>query len=150
MKDDPLPPTDHITRWCPGSYCDPEMGDIAPGAFMLKDKDIDSALSVNWLEYFENLDRDLQINEVRLVLSQKMKSIGATSKLAVLNVGEAIKVVKEVSEGKLISILHNPDSSLSQWDDPSHSSVFGLSLDDDEYAKALADSVIESYSARFR
>lgn len=149
MKGDQVPPTDNLTRWCGGSHIDPETGSIRPGAFMLQTKDTDRALSVNWLEYSQLPDRISQIAEVRRVLAKKMKRIGPTSKLAVLNVGRAIEAVKEATGAKvLISVLHDPVALVGQWDDSSHSGVHGLNLDDDTPAVALAEAVIETHPAK--
>lgn len=149
MKDDPLPPNDHISRWCGGSHIDPETGSIGPGAFMLKPKDIDGAVSVNWLEFLDPSDREIQLRKVRAVFLSKRMKLGSKAKFAVLNVGEAINNVKEETGAKIQpSILHSPKELPGQWEDPSHSGIYGLPTDDDTSAVALSNSVIEAYPAR--
>lgn len=149
MTDDPIPPNDNITRWCGGSHIDPESGSIGPGAFMLKAKDTDRLLSVNWLEYFQLPNRESQIDEVRKVLSKKMTKIGANSRLAILNVEQAIARVQDaVGADAPIEVLHAPDALEGQWDDPSHSGIYGLGIDDDVSAVALTEVIIGVYPAR--
>lgn len=149
MKGDSVPPADHISRLCGGSHIDPDTGSVGPGAFMLKPKDVDNALSVNWLEFLSLADRAAQIAEVQHVLAKKMKKIGPTSRLAVLNTGRAIEAISEATAVKLrISVVHDPQSVPGLWDDPSHSGIHGLPLDDDSPAVALAQCVVTLYSAK--
>lgn len=147
MRDDPIPHIDDITRLCGGSHIDPETGSIGPGAFMLKEKDTDRSLSVNWLNYFQ-LNRESQVDEVRRVLTKKIR-VRTSARLAVLNVGQAINSVQDATGGTAsILILHAPDSLESQWDDPSHSGIYGLYIDDDISAVALSEKIIEIYPAK--
>lgn len=148
MTGDPIPEADNITRWCGGSHVDPETGSIGPGAFMLRAKDTDRLLSVNWLEYFKPLNRESQVDEVRKVLTKKRNRLGANSRFAVLNVEQAISSVQDATGDVLISILRAPVSSEGQWDDPSHSGIYGLKIDDDISAVALSQMIIEIYPAK--
>lgn len=115
---------------------------------MLKAKDVDNALSVNWLEFFGLIDRAAQIAEVQHVLAKKMR-IGPTSRLAVLNVGRAAEAVREATASRLIiSVVHDPQSKPGEWNDPSHSGIYGLLHEDDSPAVALAECVVALYPAR--
>jgi hypothetical protein len=146
---DPIPEADNITRWCGGSHVDPETGSIGPGAFMLRAKDTDRLLSVNWLEYFKPLNRESQVDEVRKVLTKKMSRVGPNSRLAVLNVKHVISSVQDATgDNASISILHAPVSLEGQWDDPSHSGIYGLKIDDDISPVALSQIIIEIYPAK--
>ena len=69
-------------------------GQIAPTAFSLRHNEV--YLSVRWLEFFEQPNRSSEIEEVRRVLKADLK-IGATAKIAVLNVGDVRNYVEEVS-----------------------------------------------------
>jgi hypothetical protein len=116
---------------------------------MLKAKDTDRLLSVNWLEYFPLLNRESQIDEVRKVLTKKMSRLGANSRIAVLNVEQAISSVQDATGNNTsVEILHAPVSLEGQWDDPSHSGIFGLSIDDDISAIALSEVIIEECPAK--
>ena len=78
-----------------------------------------------------------------------MSRIGSTSRLAVLNVGQAIESVKHATgERVVISVLHLPDFLKDRWDDPSHSGIHGLTLHDDTPAVALAAAVGETHPAK--
>lgn len=149
MKDEPIPPEHHISRWCKASQVDGKV--VSPVAFQLEDRDTDNALSVNWLEFLQQSDRSAEIAEIQCILSKKMKSVGKNSRIAVLNVGDSIRAVTDGLGGNLaISVLHNPARDKGgRWDDPSHSSIYGLTRDDDALAAAVAlrDAIIELYPA---
>ena len=148
MKNDPIPPQDHISRWCKPSQID--NGIVGSSAFMLGTNDIDDALSVNWLEFFGYADRDREIAEIQHILSLKMIEIKKTSRIAVLNVGQSLDAIEKLLSGKLnVTVLHNPDREEGRWEDPSHASIYGLTRDDDSQtaATALCDSIIDLYPA---
>jgi len=114
---------------------------------MLRPADTDRAVSVNWLELLAQT-RAEQLNLVRKALDKKMH-LAAKASFAVLNVGRAIEAVRiETGEQYSISILHNPDINPGQWDDESHSGIYGLPDDTDEAAVALAGVIAEVYRAR--
>lgn len=146
-----LPFDDHVTRWCKSNLVDGE--DVGISAFMLKDKDEDDALSVNWLEFLKCPDRKSEILEVQTILSQKMRKVSRNSRIAVLNVEDILRAVDECLNGKLkVAVLHNPDSGTTngkKWDDPSHSGIYGLTRDVDQItaATALRDKIKEIYPA---
>lgn len=148
MKDDPIPPEHHVSRWCKAAHCD--QGVIAPSAFMLEKNDTDDALSVNWLEYLNCPDRSSEITEIQQLLSKKMKSVNKNSRIAVLNVGQALTAVNECLNGQLpATVLHNPDKEEGKWEDPSHSSIYGLPRNglDLVAATALRDAIKELHPA---
>lgn len=117
---------------------------------MLEEKDSDNALSVNWLEFLRCADRTSEIAEIQQVLSLKMKKVSKNSRIAVLNVNRALTTVDECLNGKLkVTILHNPDRDEGRWEDPSHSSLYGLTRNHDAQtaATALRDAITEVHPA---
>lgn len=148
MKGDPVPSQDHVTRWCKASHVDGAV--IGVDAFLLEDKDTDNALSVNWLEFLKYIDRASEIAEIQRILSTKLKKVSKGSRIAVLNVGSVLEAVAEPLEGKCgVAVLHNPDRDEGKWDDPSHSSVYGLPRGQDAQtaATAIRDTILEVHLA---
>ena len=84
MRDEPIPPDHHVSRYCRGGSL--LNGEEVTGAsfFLRVDEEY---VSVNWLEFLRLGDRDSEIEEVRRVLGTKM-DLGSTAKIAVLNVGD--------------------------------------------------------------
>lgn len=119
-------------------------------AFLLKEKDTDDGLSVNWLEFFRCQNRTSEVAEIQQVLALKMRSVSKSSRIAVLNVDHALTSLDEYLAGRLkVMVLHNPASEEGKWDDPSHSSIFGLTRDSDAEtaAVALRDAILELHPA---
>jgi hypothetical protein len=135
-KNDVIPNEHHVSRLIGRSKIDDEDDRIDGSAFCLRDGE--KYLSVNWLEFLDLPNREEQIQEVRTVLQKKMRNIGATSILAVLNVG----VTKEaVSHRTNIRFLHYPSDK-----DPSHSGIFDL-IEEEE--AVIGDLIAESVKERF-
>ncbi len=119
-------------------------------AFMLEEKDQDDALSVNWLEFLRCADRVLEIAEIQRILALKMKKVSKNSRIAVLNVGQSLTAIDRFLNGKLnVTVLHNPASEEGRWDDPSHSSIYGLTRNEDALTAAtvLRDVITEMHPA---
>lgn len=145
MKGDVVPDAHHVSRLCGGSHVR-EDGTISATAFRLRPGE--SYLSVNWLEHLGLLTRQAEVGEVWRVLSTKRK-IGATARLAVLNVGAARASVAQHSyDLRNLSFRHEPEMELSAPVDPSHSGIHGLLEDDNLVADLLAKAVTESHSPR--
>ena len=125
-----LGPEYHVAR-----YCSPRH--IAEGltsyeAFLLRQGE--TFLSTNWLEYFHDSDRHIQMFGIRQALSSKGFRVGRNGALAVLNVGYSIS---QVQQAALRFTL------LDQARDPSHVGVFGYRPIDADVALALSESVRE-------
>lgn len=119
-------------------------------AFMIEEKDQDDALSVNWLEFLKCADRVSEIAAIQQILALKMKKISKNSRITVLNVGQSLTAIDKLLNGKLkVTVLHNPAREEGQWDDPSHSSIYGLTRNEDAQtaATALRDIIAELYQA---
>lgn len=84
MKDDPLPSSNHISRYCRFTAISEDGRRVEATAFLLGDTD--EYLSVNWLENLNLPSRDQEIEEIREILATKL-TLGKQAKIAVLNVG---------------------------------------------------------------
>lgn len=124
--------TDHIVRCCSLRKLEDD-GTPAPGAFRLRDNDND-CLSVNWLECFGEGDIDDNIPHVREDL-RRHYTTKKSSKLAVLNVGVAKRVVKETRNVD-ISVRMDPRN-----DHRSHACVGGYATNNTDVATTLSEMV---------
>lgn len=136
MKGDNIPDGHTISRYCAKSKIS-EFGKPTGDAFRLRPSELNSPtphVSVNWLECYNNKTRNEQIDEIRIVLSTKLK-LDPKAKLVLLNV-KAIH--DEFRDGRYnIRILHWPDKT-EKYDDPSHSGIFDVEKDPDVIADMLA------------
>lgn len=141
MTGDPVPTQDHISRCCFASKCTEE-GQVTGAAFQLREG-IDKYLSVNWLEYLQQVNRQEEIQEVRRVLNSKLR-LTANAKIAVLNVGDILNHVRTKSpDNRNLSVLHEPIE-----DDLSHSGIYGFKYDDPMIGDLIAEVVQETYPAK--
>ncbi len=123
-----------------------EDGTISGTAFRLRPGE--TYLSVNWLEHLGLQDRLAVVGEVWRVLSTK-RNIGATAKLAVLNVGIArASVVQYSHDLRDLAFRHEPELEQGMPPDPSHSDIQGLLEDDNLIAELLAKAVAEVHRSR--
>ena len=144
MKGDPVPDSDHISRYCGGAQID--NGKITGKAFRLRKRtgSEEKYLSVNWLEFLKKADRDAEIEEIRKVFSRKDFQLGTQAKFAVLNVGSTRTHVRTRSpDSRDLRILHEPEV-----DDPSHSGIHNLRLEDELIAELIAQTVKETHPAK--
>lgn len=142
MKEDPIPDSDHISRYCKSTSID--RGRINGAAFFPRDGE--EYLSVNWLEFFKCPNREEQIGEIRNVLGMKL-NLTSKAKIAVLNVGDLKEYVYSESEdNRKLDVKHNP--IFGSPPDPSHSGIYNLGPDDAIIADLIADIVQEDYPAK--
>lgn len=145
MNGNVLPDADHVTRLCGFAQLS-EDGVPEGSAFVLKPGEL--FLSVNWIESLGLGSRLEQIAEVLRVLGTKRK-VGATAKLALLNIGQSRVAVREGTTDRLeISFIHEPETKPPA--DPSHSGIYNLPLGDSDItaAELLALSVEEIFPTR--
>ena len=135
-----LPLEHHIARHCrPRDFG--ATGLLLDSAFELRPGE--EYLSTNWLEYFHDSYRLLQIVGVRQALIDKGFRVRPTASFAVINVGVAIAAcVNDLNWD--IQIW-----ALGEAHDPSHTGIYGYSAEDTDVAALLAASVApnEVYSA---
>jgi hypothetical protein len=140
MKGEAIPDSDHVARYCKGTSI--SNGEIQATAFMMRETD--QYLSVNWMEVLNRSDRLSEICELQLLYSRKFNRVGATARIAVLNVGAVRAKIKiETSGEHLLPITHEPET-----DDPSHAGIYGIPHDNELVAELIAQVVLESHSAK--
>lgn len=141
MKGDPVPDSDHMSRYCKGTCID--NGRINGTAFYLRSGE---DLSVNWLEFTQCPDRDEQIKEIRKTLGGRL-TLGNSAKIAVLNVGDLKENVYLNSEdNRELDVKHDP--IFEPPPDHSHSEIYNLRPDYDVIADLLAEIIQEDYPAK--
>lgn len=141
MKGDKIPDKDHIARLCVPKTVNE--GKIQASAFVLRE--IDTSLSVNWLECLNCLNRESEIAEVQKIYSTKL-DIRPKARIVVLNVGEVCEKVKtETPDKRNLAVLHDPEIL-----DPSHSGIYNMRPDNELIAELILQTVRESetYPAR--
>lgn len=147
MEGDPVPDPDHVARYCaPGTLT--EDADRKPTGASFLPRTGDNDLSVNWLEYLKQPDRQAELTRLRRAYKEKAKplKLAAGGKLAVLNVGELVNHVKANSQdGRDLSVRHQPRQG-----DPSHSAIVGYRHEDMAIAIVIAQVVRarDTYPAR--
>jgi hypothetical protein len=140
MKGQVIPDSDHVGRYCKASTV--ENGEISAAAFMMRETE--EYLSVNWLEVLKSPSRASQIRDLQELYTKKLK-VGATARIAILNVGTLrSKVERESPDSRLLRVLHEPEEP----DDPSHAGIYEIPHDDEIIAELIAQVVLEKYPAR--
>lgn len=138
-----IPDSDYVSRYVGGSKI--VNNRITGSAFELKENE--TALSVNWLEYFSLPSQEEQIEEIRKVFNSKGYTLGASAKFVALNSGRLCSYVKEESpNNSILSVQRDPVA-----DDPSHSGIFGIpEIDNMIISEIIAELVSEenTYPAR--
>ena len=128
-------------------YCRPRWivhGIVSRDAFLLRDGE--QYLSTNWLEYFHQSDRGVQISGVRAALAGKNFNIHPNGGFAILNVGHSgHRVLSFLRVGLSFQVL-------GQVQDPSHTGVFergsaSVGAKGNDVAQLLAASVFEIHPA---
>jgi hypothetical protein len=145
MKGDVVPDADHVTRLCGGSHLR-EDGTIAATAY--KPRPGETYLSVNWLEFFQDKDREGALAEVRSALAGKRK-VGGTSRLAISNVGSMRAVIRQESSTRTeLTVRHEPEEGPERPADPSHSGLYGILDDDMTVPELIAANVMSAVPAK--
>ncbi len=130
-----LPDDAHIVRYISPSRVD-ENGIVNGKAFRLRSNE--KGLSINWLDFFSDLDKPGQINEVRRLSRLELRSNG---RFAELNVGVAKQAVR--AELPNLRFIHDPLSAVDEYEaDPSHSQIADLPPVSDSQRSAMIGDMI--------
>ena len=135
-----LPFQDHAARYCPGSRISAD-GTVSATAFFLRRGE--KYLSAEWLEHLKESSRVDEIRTVIDILSRKLQ-LGASARLAVLNVGAVCSHVTEAS-GFRIRFMHEPEP-----DDPAHSGIWDTNQDEMMISELIAQKVYEMHPVKAR
>ena len=135
---DPLPDSDHVAR-----YCRPLLVDHSgwPKVEAFQRRQTEDYASVNWIEFFDEPDRQASVAALRRVLTSKGFGLGASGKLAVLSVA----AITQARDGEF-AVRYKPEP-----DDASHSGICGYPEDredDLDVALELSMLIVEVFPAR--
>ena len=126
---DELDSSHHIFRHVGGSAIHDDF--IDSSAFRrrkLPDGKLEPGLSVNWAEYFQKSTPQEAVQPLCEVLRNKDRTLGPTSRFALLNVGQAKKAASKYAN---VSIVRKEEEN-----DPSHAEIR-------DYDEALNEFVAE-------
>ena len=130
-----LPDDAHVVRYISPSRVD-ENGVVNGKAFRLRPNE--NGLSVNWIDFFADLGKSEQINEVRRLSRLELRSNG---RFAELNVGAAKQAVR--AELLDLRFVHDPLPAVDEYEaDPSHSQIADLPPVSDSQRSAMIGDMI--------
>jgi len=141
MPGDRISETDHVSRHFGKSRCDDD-GRPLGTAFLPRPNEL--YLSVNWLEHTGYSSRSEQLREVCTQLANGGMSVRASTRLAVLHLDSLFSHVRSNSlDMRELCAHHEP--ILPQ--NPSHSGIYGYTVDDHLIADLMAEAVEEVHKA---
>ena len=120
--------------------------DGKPNGEAFRPRKIDNYLSVNWIEYFRDIERDEQIEEIRRAFISKDFDLKENAKFAVVNVGDVREYVRQNSQDSRALRVYREEDDDPQ--DPSHSGIHGYSWDDILIADLIAFRVQQTFPAK--
>ena len=133
MNGNDLPENDHIVRYVKPRNV--EDGRVSIAEFRLRENE--KGVSVNWLEYYENLSKEEQLAEVRVASRLVLRKNG---RFAELNVGRIKDFLAEELPG--LRVVHTSLDAEEEFSaDPSHSEITGLPSGDSEQADLIAEMI---------
>ena len=131
-----LPDEDHVVRYVKPTSVRGD-GSVDGSAFRLRQND--RGLSVNWVEYFRELDRPQQLDKIRQLSRLTMRPNG---RLAELNIGITRRRVQSRLEP--LQFMHVPLAAEDRYQpDPSHGEITGLPPGDSPEAALIGDMIAE-------
>ena len=131
-----LPDDDHVVRYAKPTTVR-EDGSVDGSAFRLRPSD--KGLSVNWLDYYQRLNKSQQLDKVRRSSRLVMRRNG---RLAELNIGVTKRHVH--ASLKSLRFIHAPLAAEGDYQpDPSHSEIRGLPPGDSPEAALIGDMIAE-------
>ncbi len=136
MSNIDLPNDDHVVRYAKPTSVR-EDGSVDGSEFRLRPSD--KGLSVNWLDYYQGIDKSQQLDKVRQSSRLTMRPNG---RLAELNVGVTKRYV-QVRQNTL-RFVHVPLAAEGVYQpDPSHGEISGLPPGDSPEAALIGDMIAE-------
>ena len=139
MTGDDLANKNHVVRYVKPSQFDEDEG-VNGSAFQLRQNE--SGLSVHWMDYFEDLAKPQQLDEIRRLSRMEIRNNG---RFAELNVGTTKQHLKEQLSD--IRFVHKPLNAIGNHEaDPSHSEILGLPdfPDEELIGDLIANECIEA------
>ena len=131
-----LPDDDNVVRYAKPTTVR-EDGSVDGSAFRLRPSD--KGLSVNWLQYFQGLDKSQQLDMVRQSYRLTMRPNG---RLAELNIGSTKLHVH--ARLKTLRFIHAPLAAEGEYQpDASHAEIRGLPPGDTPEAALIGDMIAE-------
>ena len=135
-----LPNDSHIVRYVRPSHVR-EDGSIDGENFRLRPQE--TALSVNWLDYFQRRSKEEQLGEVRRIIRLSVRSNG---RFAELNVGTMKTHIAHMIDD--LRFIHSPREATARYRaDPSHSEIIGLPPGDSPHAALIGEMIAECVGA---
>ena len=139
MNENDLPDNAHVVHYVKPTSKH-EDGSVDGSAFRLRPSD--NGLSVNWLEYFSDLTKAQQLDEVRRLSRLTIRRSGC---LAELGVGATKQYAPELTA---LRFVHKPLAAENGYEaDPSHSEITGLPQGDSPQAALIGDLIAECIQA---
>ena len=103
----------------------------------------ETALSINWLDYFQRRSKEEQLGEVRRLIRLSVKPNG---RFAELNVGTTKSHIAHIIDD--LRFVHTPREATARYRAaPSHSEILGLPPGDSPQAALLGEMIAECVGA---
>ena len=143
MKGDEIPDANHVSRYCRYKTLTEEG---LPGPQSFSPRQIDSYLSVNWIEYLRCDTREESVDQIRRVYRDKFK-VKSSERISIVNVGEMKrKVYNGTIDHRNLRVRHEPENYVSKSSgklsvDESHSGVYNFKFDEDFISILISQAV---------
>ena len=143
MTDRLLPDSDNVVLYAkPSQIVDMGSAEVEAIAFTWDGRG--EGLSSNWLEYFESLPKDEQVDRVRKLIHRDMRPTGG---LAELNVGNVVRhLSEELDDPRFIHRPSPPQPPRYPNEDPTHCELVGLPQPDTFLAETIGDMIAQCVS----
>lgn len=134
---DDIPDSDHVVHYLGLTKV---QGGVIDGSALV-DTQNRGGLSVNWLEYFGNIQKQEQVNAVRQVIQLDLRPLG---KLAELNAGQTKSHIAGARPDAPVRFVYAPSPPRGKFGcDPSHCDVRGVPSPDSDIAMLIGDMIAE-------
>lgn len=138
MTGDSLPDSSHVLRYIKPTLIKSDHT-IDGSAFRLRPKE--NGLSVNWLEYDQDLDAAKRVENVIALIASRL-SISKSGCFAEIPVGRTIEHLAEKHDG--VRFIHRPLAATKDHNaDPSHSEIERLPAYESDESALIGDMIAE-------